>query len=180
MATPLGHGLAGLTVGVATGNRSRLLGFATLGLFAGIAPDLDFVPGLLMGDPARFHQGPSHSIAAALSLGLLVALLAPSAQRLRAGLIATGGYLSHLGLDLLTYDPTPPRGAPLLWPLLEEPIRSPLMVLPRVLHSVVSPFNLHNLHVMAIELGTIGLALLVAVYVRTRNEPGAPVSEEAP
>lgn len=166
MATPIGHGLAGLTVGVAGGRRAGLAGYAILGAVAGLAPDLDFVPGLILGDPGRFHQGPTHSIVAALCVGVLVWFVAPSVHRWRAGIVAAGGYLSHLALDLLTYDPTPPRGLRLLWPFVEESIHSPVTLLPRVLHTVVSPFNLHNVYVAAIELAVIGLILLTSLLVR--------------
>lgn len=46
-------------------------------LFATNAPDLDFIPGLFLGDPDLYHHGVSHSIgfgvlfASALSLFLL-------------------------------------------------------------------------------------------------------------
>lgn len=173
MATPVGHGLAGLTVGVAGGESGRVWRYALLGLVAGLAPDLDFVPGLLAGDPARFHHGPTHSLAAALFAGVVVLVLGPPAGRWRAGLVAAGGYLSHLVLDLVTADPSPPRGVPLLWPILDGPVQSPVTLLPRVLHSVVSPFNLHNVHVAAVETAVFG-GLLVAVLVLGRRRVRGP------
>lgn len=180
MATPIGHGLAGLTVGVAGGKRTVLTGYAILGAVAGLAPDLDFVPGLIVGETGRFHQGPTHSIAAALCAGALVWLLVPSAHRWRASIVATGSYLSHLALDLLTYDPTPPRGIGLLWPFVEESIHSPVTLLPRVLHSVVSPFNLHNVYVAALEVAAVGLVLLAVIYLRRRRSPWRPDPTESP
>src|ERR1044071_7547790 len=63
MPSPVGHSLAGLIAyqiapeidGMARGR------VVALYLLAANAPDLDFLPGLIVGDPNRFHHGISHS-----------------------------------------------------------------------------------------------------------------------
>jgi membrane-bound metal-dependent hydrolase YbcI (DUF457 family) len=113
MASPLGHSLIGLilvrtqraaTVG---GNRFAWYAFAML---AANAPDLDFLPGLLLDEPFRFHRGPTHSLVAACAFGAIVYLLARRMTS-RAGAVAALGtscYASHLMLDL--------PSIPLFWP----------------------------------------------------------------
>ena len=47
-----------------TGNSAKVLSWPQIVacLFGANAADLDFGPGLFVGDLGRFHQGPSHSI----------------------------------------------------------------------------------------------------------------------
>lgn len=126
----------------------------------GGAADLDFVPGLLLGDPGRFHHLYTHSIGFALLAGAVAAAVV-SRHRLEWGLLAAAAYASHLLLDYATHDPSPPHGIPLLWPLLDGSFASPIPLLPRVLHSSVSVFNLHNFAVSGLEFVLFGALLLV-------------------
>jgi membrane-bound metal-dependent hydrolase YbcI (DUF457 family) len=80
-------------------------------VLAANAPDLDFLPGLLIDQPFRFHRGPAHSLVAAGAFGVIVYYLARRMTP-RPGALATLGfscYGSHLVLDL--------PGIPLFWPL---------------------------------------------------------------
>lgn len=169
MATPVGHMLAGASASVgahAGGTSPWRLG---VGALLGAAADLDFVPGLLLGDPARFHHGPSHSLGFALLVGA-VAWVVASRNRWRWALAAGGAYASHLLLDFLTFDPSSPVGIPLLWPLSEAYLISPLTPLPRVLHSSVSVFNLHNVGVALLEVVLFGGLLWLCIRWRFRRE----------
>jgi len=103
-----------------------------LAVFIANAPDLDFVPGLLIGEPNRFHHGPTHS----LSMVLIVAGIAAGAAALGAGwpvrgrisaravagtaLIVGALWLSHILLDAFTEDLYGPLGVPLLWPFSDR------------------------------------------------------------
>lgn len=131
MPTPVAHGLLGVilyTLRRSPGDRARLLSDLALAGFAAVAADLDFLPGLLVGDPSRFHHGVSHSVGAALFFGLAMALLAPGflgrtyAWRAAAFAVLYG---SHLLLDLFAVDTTPPYGEPLLWPFSSRFFLSP-------------------------------------------------------
>ena len=169
MATPIGHALAGSIIGLggsrAPGVDRRTMAWGTAG---GLMPDLDFVPGLLVGDPARFHHGWSHSLGAAVLVGLLVWWLT-SDRSVRIGAIVFLAYASHVALDWATADPSVPVGVPALWPLLDAYVISPVTVLPRVIHSSASPFNLHNLGVAAREILLLGPLLIGAVVYRLRS-----------
>ena len=123
MATPLGHALAGMAAGSLLrshhSGHARWLAFVAL---AAIAPDFDFLPGILMGDVNRFHHGASHSVGAALLFGGACAL---GAWAVAARPLAIGGagailYASHLLLDFFTVDTRLPYGQPLLWPATME------------------------------------------------------------
>jgi membrane-bound metal-dependent hydrolase YbcI (DUF457 family) len=102
------------------------------------APDLDFVPGILLGHPGAYHRGFTHTIVAAVAVTGLVMLGARLARRrgkaaLRAGLWAGAVYASHLLLDFFTADATPPHGAQFLWPFSHAYYLSPVTVLPEII-----------------------------------------------
>lgn len=168
MATPVGHMLAGASAAACARPKGPVSWRLGAGAAAGGAADLDFVPGLLLGDPARFHHGPSHSLGVALLVASLVWFLA-SRDRWRWALAAGGAYASHLFLDILTVDPSPPVGIPLLWPLSDAYLISPVTPLPRVLHSSASVFNLHNVGVALLEIVLFGLLLWLCVRSTVRG-----------
>jgi len=89
MATPVGHMLMGASTLALSGPRRARARLVALGALVGAAPDLDFLPGLVLGDPARFHHGPTHSLGFALLAALATWLLA-SRQRGRWAHAFTG------------------------------------------------------------------------------------------
>jgi membrane-bound metal-dependent hydrolase YbcI (DUF457 family) len=117
MASPVGHGLLGYGIGRLgesdAGPTGPLL-LATCAVFA-IAPDLDFLPGIAMGQPALHHQGISHSLIVGLGLSLAAALLLwrGATQWRRAWALLFAAYSSHLVFDLFGPDGRPPIGIPL-------------------------------------------------------------------
>ncbi|HED14885.1 MAG TPA: metal-dependent hydrolase, partial [Gammaproteobacteria bacterium] len=149
MSTPLGHSLLGLISGqlvppaTATVQRQWLI----LSVVAGNAADLDFLPGLLSGDLNRYHHQASHSLLAALLVGILVwRLLAHRyAQAGRAGLLTTLAYCSHLLADYLTADYRPPLGIPLFWPFSPDYFLSPYILLDGVKHGMPGDSSLTSL-----------------------------------
>lgn len=126
MATPFGHSLAGYAIA----SRSGTSGYWLIGLCILIAnaPDFDFLPGLLSGAPALYHQGITHSIL----FGCIVSLVAAAVYAYRGGpflqifYLCSFSYLSHLLLDFFGPDGRPPYGIPLLWPLSDTYFISPV------------------------------------------------------
>lgn len=173
MATPVGHVLAGATTASLFLRSEKFRKRLVLGGLLGGAADLDFIPGIVLGTPGRFHHGFTHSIAFAVLTCLVVALYRHR-ERLQWGLLAGSAYMSHLLLDFVTLDPSPPVGIPLLWPLLDTAFSSPIPLLPRVLHSSVSVINLHNFLVAGLEVVVFGTLLVVALKFRGGSTgPGA-------
>ena len=80
-------------------------------LFAALAlvPDVD----LLLNQ----HQGPTHSLGAAVIAGLAVGAIT---RQGRLGVAAACAYASHVFLDWLGADTAPPFGVMALWPVSRE------------------------------------------------------------
>ena len=78
---------------------------SALYLFAANAPDLDFLPGLVVGDLSRFHHGPSHSVGFAILFGIVASLF--WSHRLCTFVVASSLYFSHVVLDYLVQDASP-------------------------------------------------------------------------
>ncbi|MDP6631467.1 MAG: metal-dependent hydrolase [Kiritimatiellia bacterium] len=94
-------------------------------LGAATVVDMDFVLGMLHHDLAGYHNQQSHSLCAAVVVGIGVGVLGRllTGHRMRRwltlGLVAT---LSHILIDFLTIG----RGVQLLWPLTEARFTSPI------------------------------------------------------
>jgi inner membrane protein len=186
MASPLGHALAGFVIGRAAqagGTRDRRL-LAMCAALA-IAPDLDFLPGIIEGRPAAYHQGISHSLLASAAAGAAGALLLGPGRAgfARIWLICTAAYASHLLLDLLGPDARAPFGIPLFWPVSSEPFLSPVALLPGISHAATSDasnaewlatiFSAHNLRALLFELA-LACPLILLTELRARRLARSP------
>ena len=148
MASPYGHALVGLGLfnlcyppGIASRRKTVLLyGLVILGA---CSPDLDFLPGMLLGNIGRFHHGPSHSLGMAMGLtltaGVLMALFGKRPSTIRITSFIFILVFSHLVLDFFTEDFNPPFGFPLFWPLSETYYISPWSILPYVERNFSNP-----------------------------------------
>ena len=130
MPSPIGHILAGATIAwvsdsgahvrtpsstPGTGARLRNLTLVCAGLAA--AADLDL---LLPGT----HRTVTHSVTAVAAVAIVAMAVTGkvtlSPGRWRVVLACTAAYASHLLLDWLGADPTPPYGLQLLWPFSDR------------------------------------------------------------
>src|SRR5262245_62262850 len=138
-------------------------------------PDLDFLPGLLAGQPGLYHRTVSHTAVAAVAVGLVVGMACRlfgwrGRAALWAALWAGATYATHLLLDFFTADVKPPSGEQLLWPLSDRYFISPVTPLREVmidgsgrlafLASLVTP------PALAVWAGEIVLLVLVVAAVR--------------
>ena len=171
MPSPIGHSLMGYLFYRSTQRPLGTRQWTRIGLFvlAANAADLDFLPGLFVGDLSRFHHGPSHSIGFAIFFGLLASLFV--SRRGYAFVMASSLYLSHVVLDYLIQDPSPPHGVPLFWPLSHEYYMAPFAFFPRFDYAsssagpLLSPiFTLHNLLTVCVEA-----ALLSPLFILARQ-----------
>jgi len=201
--------LAHATAGYLAYEALRPAGPHRLGLLAGAvvlanAPDLDFVPGLLVGRPDAFHRGVTHTLGAAV----LVTVAAWAIARWRGGggtgpregagapapprpgwwaALAAAAYGSHLLVDWVTVDAVPPVGIQMLWPLTASWLHAPFNLLGEVIidrsgrgafvRSLLTPTALLA---WAHELGVAVVAVAsVHVFRAIRAVLAAPVADES-
>ena len=161
MASPYGHALVGLSLFnlwyprlVVTRGKTFLL--YGLVIFGACLPDLDFIPGLFLGNPSRFHHGPLHSLGIAVGLtlifGLLMAFVMKEGFYLKASGFVFALIFSHLLLDFFTIDPKPPFGFPVFWPLSETYFLSSWGFIPPVERNFALPqFWMETFKVFLVE-----------------------------
>lgn len=181
MATPIGHAIAGFAIsGISKSQTGKeRIALAVVSAFAAMAPDLDVIPGLLLGTPARFHGEISHSVVmgAALSLAIAGAYRLVGRPSREIFLLALTAYMSHLALDMLGPDARPPYGIPLFWPLSGQTFISPVSVLLGVRHAasastgtfewVGNLLSLRNVAAIAVET-LIMMPLVIVTEMRGR------------
>lgn len=132
-------------------------------------PDLDYLPGLLVGELNRYHQLFTHSLLFCTVAAAVAAWLFRK-TRLRPPTVFAIVF-SHLVLDLLTEDARTPIGIPLLWPFSEKPFQiAPLF--PRweklsVAQALTSPANLRPAATeLAVGVAFVALCLAAAWFLR--------------
>lgn len=143
-------------------------------------PDLDFLPGIFIGQPNYYHHGPSHSIFLALIAALAVYAITNKYfneldnKKYSLMLIVTA--ISHTLLDYFSRDTGHPYGVPLLWPLDNTYYISTVSLFSDIQRSgepgmafILSIFNTHNLIAIAGELLFIAMVLSMVVTIRYRH-----------
>ena len=180
MSSPIGHSLAGYVVHTIRFGTFKPEGYRNLLLSICIAnaPDLDFLPGFLIGKPNLYHHGISHSLGTAVIFSLCGILLFQVKQygsTFKAFWVCLSLYASHLILDILCLDGRRPHGIPIFWPITSEYFTFP--VLPPIKHSPLDnatigqflsdAFSLHNLYVILLEcVFTVGCLLIFMLFRR--------------
>jgi len=120
MPSPIGHALGGVAVVwmadlmPAGPPASPRLTVACAGLAA--LPDVDLLLGFVL--PVT-HRTVTHSLGAVVVVGLVMIVAAAVTGKVtpRMASIGMAAYASHLLLDWLQADPTPPYGLQALWPI---------------------------------------------------------------
>ena len=171
MATPIGHLLvAGLVYAGRPRSYKGSIPLAVLCVGLANAPDLDFLPGILVGKPSSFHHGISHSFGFGLAFTTIVVLVLKRtttwfASHSLTPLLAIGllSYASHILLDLVTLDNGVPYGMPLLWPVMTGYLDAPVYVLPNVVQGT-GVLSAHNVGVALREVLIFG-PLVTAILV---------------
>lgn len=156
--------------------------------FLAVSPDLDFLPDLLHGQPALYHQGISHSLGFAVLVSFLLAFFygRGRANWSLGGLffLASG---SHLIIDVLGPDTRPPYGIPLFWPLSEQHYLAPFQLF-RGFHLAAATsdstgdwaskiMDLYNVGTIVIEVAVFLPFILILEYrgrrISLRGETGS-------
>ena len=186
MATPIGHSFAGWAAiklfdpGVQDDHLKLLL----VSVFMANAPDFDFLPGILLGTPALFHQGITHSLGLAIAASLVVATffqVRHSWHFPKIFGVCLISYTSHLLLDFFGPDRRFPFGIPALWPITTRVFISQVPLLWGVHHAAVtsaptwewlnSMFDIYNIGAVALEIGWIAALVLIPIVVRKSLRP---------
>jgi membrane-bound metal-dependent hydrolase YbcI (DUF457 family) len=114
MPSPVGHALAGATIAWGITPGRPLVALVCAGLAA--APDLDLVV-------PQGHRMASHSVAAVAVVTIVTIMVTRQVTSRRCWPVVVAcaaAYSSHLLLDWLAIDPSPPRGLQLLWPFTDR------------------------------------------------------------
>ena len=179
MPSPIAHSLAGYVIYRAASENTSRIEWGTLFLYCVCSnlPDLDFIPGFLLGAPNKFHHGVSHSLGFAVAFAFcmsLFLLFVKNQSVLRNFVIFFSLYFSHVLLDLLSYDSSPPYGVPALWPITDNYYISPISVFLDIQRGQASEtfirslFSFHNFLAILIEI-VFFLPLIVIVSLFKRN-----------
>ena len=175
MPSPLAHALAGLTVHVATAPADELASRRRTAITVGcaLAPDLDF--GWKLLDGVNHHQAQGHSIGVGFALALAVTLAAAGRvpRPWGLGLAALLGWSSHLLLDLLNVDTSPPIGLMALWPFSHAYYKSPWPLFLDIGRTLNWRTVRHVTVAVAWEVAILCPVLIAAWRVRARQRAGA-------
>lgn len=187
MPSPILHTAAGLSLALClrprNATRAQTTAFLACSAVVSSLPDLDYLPGLAIGQLNAFHQGPTHSLAAVTAAALVLAAVPP--LRRLAGLPSPARFfafswallLLHLLLDVFTADFRPPIGIPLFWPFTDAPVHasfSPFLFPAWKKMALSDLFSAANLRPVLAETLAGLLLLLPAVFHARRARRGTP------
>jgi len=173
--TPVGHVLAGVAVGQAANWNRPLTAtpWRDMALFAliSVLGDLDFLPGILAGQHDLYHHGVTHSLGAALAMGLAMAMIGwPRGRAWRWGLTGFLVYFAHAALDAVGQDTSFPYGVPLWWPLSDEYVIADWAFFLDVRRTPFGwPVIRHNLVAVALEIAVLGPPAALIAWRRLRR-----------
>lgn len=185
MATPFGHSLAGYAIYSSTAsarNSPNRLYMALLCLVVAMVPDLDLIPGILIGKPVFYHGSITHSLGFALVVSLGIAGIYHFKERSFPVVfkLCFLAYFSHLVLDFLGPDGRPPYGIPLFWPLSQAYFIAPVPILLGAHHVAATSastsefiggiLNFYNLAAIALEAFLILPFVFLGKQNRTRKQ----------
>jgi len=174
MPSPIGHGLAGLAIGlaaepalIAQNAGRRLTRYAVLGALFAALPDADLLY-------APMHRGVTHSIGATALLMIVTAGVTgwvTGRIQWRWVWLIGAAHATHIALDWMATDRYPPPGLEALWPFSHKFYISGWDVFPPTERRVYLPRAvLTNLRAFIAEVGLMGpVAALVFIVKRTRR-----------
>jgi len=189
MPSPIGHGLAGLAIGLALepaepesarSTTTRLSKFAILGAAFAALPDADLF--------FQMHRGVSHSVGATALLMIIVAGVTrwvTGRVQWRWVALAGAAHASHIAMDWMGVDPYAPPGLEALWPFSHRFYISGWDIFPPTERrlSVPEAFWI-NLRAFIVEVGVMApIAAFVFLARRTRRSrvlTSAPDSLQRP
>ena len=173
MCTPVGHTLLGGVLFFSNRKASKRTSGLILGMVIILAnlPDIDFLFGAIKGNPNMYHHYWTHSIGFAIMAGVLLGFLWRGFKKrdyLTFGILGFFLVLTHVILDYFTKDTGYPYGVPLLWPIHEGHLISPVSIFQDVNKAsssrafIGSLFCWHNLWTIIREIVILGPLSLIS------------------
>ena len=125
MPTLIGHALVGFNLWVYHTRRDKIEYVSFV--FLSCLPDIDLVPGILTGDPFKYHHLLTHSLLFAFIMGLIWSFLFRKHGYGYSFLIAFGLICSHILLDMMNTDTVgvPGKGIMILYPFSDLRVAFP-------------------------------------------------------
>ncbi len=161
MPTPVGHALAGLAVaGLASRGVAPKPAHVAVLVFCATAPDLDLL--LRFVDGVNHHRAASHSLAVAVIVGVLASVLRRTGLDLPGGFAIAAAWASHVVLDYLGRDNSPPIGLMALWPFSSAFFASPVSVFYDVPRSFSMAAIRHNVVAVLLELAILAPVAVIS------------------
>jgi inner membrane protein len=182
MPSPVGHAIAGLTVHVLTaGSRDELRDWRRAGLVtsAALAPDVDLL--FRFVDGRNHHGQETHSLGVAALAACAAFALALFLRYQRALVLAVAvglAWSSHVLLDYLNVDTSPPIGILALWPLSGAYFKFPWPIFLDVGRTLDLRTIRHNILAAAWECVVLLPVLAWAWHIRTGSQGGGPTWRE--
>jgi hypothetical protein len=182
MPSPVGHLLAGLTVGWGTEGNPHLHPDSSLRTFTPFVIWCALVAALPDADLLipHFHRTATHSLTATALIFIVTAAVTRKVTgradwRVASALAAA--HATHLLLDWLGADPSPPRGFQLFWPFSGRFFISGWDAFPGTERRLrLGDFLAVNLHAALAEVAIVGPCAVAAWYVRRKRRSRAPIS----
>jgi len=171
MPSPIAHSLTGCLLArhVANGYFDKPWKLALFCAVLANLPDFDYLIGIVQGYPNLHHRLYSHSLGFAVLVGLLCGgyFKARGNRFWPMFCLSSGACFSHVVLDFLGADTSPPHGVTALWPFSSEYFISPVPIFSTLkkgdtLHDLLgSVFKLHN--ILALVREVVIFTLLLAL-----------------
>ena len=142
-------------------------------LYANIL-DMDFLPGIIIGDLNKYHHGFTHSLGFCLFLSFLTAGIAKiffSKSFIKICLLSCILLIGHLLMDYFTGDTSYPYGVMFFWPFSNEYLISPISLFPAFPKrgGIMDLFNPVNIKAYTYEIVVLLPVLVVAIGLKWKH-----------
>ena len=171
----IGHSLFSVFVGLQRWKKNLPDDFWKILCFfivLGLVPDIDFLPGLLIGSINKYHHGVTHSIGFAFVFSIIFGYFYYLWKKDNNPLSYLAIFLvwfGHAILDFVSIDTSIPYGMPVLWPFSDKYFISPWVVFSDVDRGSFSRmFGGHNQRTFLVEVLIMGPVVWLA-WVQAKN-----------
>lgn len=172
MPSPIGHSLAGgiiyvISVKQVAKTWKSLLGGILFCLIYSNLPDIDFLPGIIVGSLNKYHHVITHSLFFSVVLALLTGFIAGR----KAGWLSFILLGIHIIMDYFTADTSFPYGMTIFWPFSNTYFISPISIFLAYkkraeVMDIINPVNMGG---YIYELFLLLPVLILVIYLKRRR-----------